>query len=159
MEETSDAIDRGNPSTPSPSRSSTNRPPPPWPVSPATPHSPTRTAHSPVCPGAPMKKRRSPGHHFHDDEDERDNRYAERMRQDGIVPRKLDFSGADLQHDSRGASSDIANQSNNYPFLDISSPPRPAPPSTPSDNQDGSSVAPVLEMRPRRPGKHSPRPL
>ena len=161
MDRTSNSVERGNPSTPPPSRTSTNRPQPPWPVSPATPHSPTETASSPKCPGAPIKKRRSPGYSIDHDEDERDNRFGERMPQDGIVPRKLDFS--DVQHDSRGASSDIADNSNNYPFLDISSPlrsaPTPYPNSAHSDNQERSSDAPVLEMRPRRQGKHSPRPL
>lgn len=150
------STDCGNPSTPSRS-TRTERPLPPWPVSPATPHSPTKTDYSPICPGAPVKNRYSQdGDTLHEGGDD-EQRFHERMRQRGIVPRKLNFGN----DDSRGASTtNIPNHPENYPILDISTPPRSAPPPCPSssqldnddDNQDHSTTTPVLEMRPRRQG-------
>ncbi len=156
------STDCGNPSTPSRS-TRTDRPLPPWPVSPATPHSPTKTDYSSICPGAPVKNRYSQDDDNIDEEGDDEQRFAERMQQRGIVPRKLDFGN----DDSRGASTNIPNHPDTYPILDISTPPRSAPPpchgssqlDNEENNQEDHSSTPVLEMRPRRQGKHSQRPL
>lgn len=153
-----------------PSRSRTTRQHPPWPVSPSTPNSPTRPNYSRSCPGAPLKKRSLQGMQPFEDtstkeyEDESDEQFTERMRQRGIVPRRLDFGG-DLQHDSRGASANTIGRHDDYPIVHIgissSSPPQcPTSSQLDDDSHDTTTtMAPALEMRPRRPGKHSTRPL
>ena len=155
-----------------PSRSRTTRQHPPWPVSPATPSSPTRPNYSSICPGAPAKNRSLEGMRFFDDtstkhyQEESDEQFTERMQQRGIVPRRLDF-GDDLQHDSRGASANTIRRQDDYPILHIGvSPSTAPPPQCPTSSQLDSDIhtnttnmAPALEMRTRRPGKHSTKPL
>eukprot|EP00531_Pseudo-nitzschia_arenysensis_P011034 CAMPEP_0116133342 /NCGR_PEP_ID=MMETSP0329-20121206/10052_1 /TAXON_ID=697910 /ORGANISM="Pseudo-nitzschia arenysensis, Strain B593" /LENGTH=218 /DNA_ID=CAMNT_0003627961 /DNA_START=237 /DNA_END=893 /DNA_ORIENTATION=+ len=140
----------GNPSTPSRSQTTSSRPLPPWPVSPASPESP-KARNSPVCPGAPIKKR-FPRRRFANDDDDvgGETSYAPTMFQRGFRPRRLDFGDVS---DETGNNDD----KDTYPILraEIASTPQHNTPSSPllgfrpSSQRRKKGANPSLDVVPR----------